>query len=89
MNAFRSSLGSNRRTRLLRRLNDVAPGDVRWTLPAIVQHNGEGDEIVLALPTLDIGLPHAEEHVRWEVRYKKVYLGKHADDEKLKRKIVL
>lgn len=61
-------------------LRTVARGNVRWTLPAIVldtQSWTEGRfERVVALPTLDIHIENAHELVKWEVRYKKIYLDR-------------
>lgn len=59
-------------------LRTVAKGTVRWTLPVIVldAHSWkEGRfERVIALPTLDIHIENVHELVKWEVRYKKIYL---------------
>ncbi|KAG9228404.1 PP-loop family-domain-containing protein [Amylocarpus encephaloides] len=54
-----------------------APGKIRYTLPCLVIpketiSKGLGDTVV-ALPTLDISNKYLQDHVKWEVRYKKVY----------------
>lgn len=56
----------------VQRLRQRAPGDVRWTLPAIVVKLEEGKERVLALPTLGVDVAG---DVKCEVRYKHVDLG--------------
>ena len=53
-------------------LKSHAPELVRWTLPAIAVREQDGQERVVALPTLDIVAPGIEKHVSWEVRYKNV-----------------
>ena len=62
-------------------LRDIAPGIVRWTLPALVLREEGGEERVVALPTLNISLPEIEGLVRWKVRYKKVNLDGFRDDQ--------
>jgi tRNA(Ile)-lysidine synthase TilS/MesJ len=57
-------------------LKKHSPGNVRWTLPTIVIKGGVEGERVLALPTLNFGFPYHGMPVKWEVRYKKVDLGK-------------
>ena len=69
---FRDSLSKADRGFFRRILKDLAPGDVRWTLPTIALREADGNERVLALPTLDISIPEFENLVSWEVRYKKV-----------------
>jgi tRNA(Ile)-lysidine synthase len=62
-------------------LKKFAKGSVRWTLPVIVLDKGglgigakyATSSEVLVLPTLDIKAAHADELVRYEVRYKKIY----------------
>ncbi|KAI9770605.1 MAG: hypothetical protein M1840_003197 [Geoglossum simile] len=57
-------------------LSAAAPGKVRWTLPALVT---EGK--VVALPTLGFGGQSEEQRgLRWQIRYKKVDLGKDEKD---------
>jgi tRNA(Ile)-lysidine synthase len=73
--SFRRSLPKIDREDLRWLLKNIAPGDVRWTLPAIVLREVDGNERVLALPTLDIRIPEVENLVRWEVKYKKVNTG--------------
>jgi tRNA(Ile)-lysidine synthase len=73
-NIRNSVKGSQPLNRLLWR---IAPDDVRWTLPAIVTKGVDRKESMLALPTLGVILPQAEEMFRtvdWEFRYKKVDL---------------
>lgn len=51
--------------KLQRQLDEVAPADARYTLPAIVY-----DGKVVALPTIERSSPQAEGlGIRWEVRY--------------------
>ncbi|PBP23220.1 PP-loop family protein [Diplocarpon rosae] len=56
------------------RLDERAPGAVRWTLPAIACLEADGTERVVALPTLGITLPgfQAVADSTWEIRYKKI-----------------
>lgn len=75
MATFKQSLERRQRTLLRDVLKDFAPGDVRWTLPAIVVRELDGEERVFGLPTLDVRVPGSEEDVSWEVRYKKVDLA--------------
>jgi tRNA(Ile)-lysidine synthase len=71
MAVFKQSLKAQRM--LLRDvLRELAPGDVRWTLPAVVARDLDGGERVLGLPTLDVRVPDSEKDVTWEVTYKKV-----------------
>jgi tRNA(Ile)-lysidine synthase len=56
----------------LRRVLKSAPGSVRWTLPAIALRTGDGNEKVIALPSLGLTLPKSEELAKWEIRYKKI-----------------
>jgi hypothetical protein len=55
-----------------RRILKRAPGSVRWTLPAIALRRGDGNEKILALPTLGLALPKSEDLMKWEIRYKKI-----------------
>lgn len=73
---FKKSLGGKEAARLTDILKKLAPGDVRWTLPAIVVRGTEEEERVLALPTLNVSVPSSEDDVSWEVRYKKVDVEK-------------
>lgn len=68
LKAFSKSLDVLDRARLQADLKFLAPGHIRWTLPALVSEK----QGVLVLPTLDIKVPGCE--VEWEVRYKKVDL---------------
>ena len=69
---FRHSLGKANEELLHLMLKDFAPGDVRWTLPALVTQSPDGGQTILALPTLHVSLPDIQTYVNWEVRYKKV-----------------
>jgi len=55
-----------------RKVLKSAPGSVRWTLPAIALRTRDGNDIVLALPSLGLALPKSEELAKWEIRYKKI-----------------
>jgi len=68
---FRASLPRSDKVRLLGTLKSKAPGKIRWTLPAIVMKEESGKVSLIALPSLDTGLP--ESGVRWEIRYKKIH----------------
>lgn len=67
---FRASLAKSDRLKLVRLLKEKAPGNVRWTLPAILNKGGDGRETVLALPSLGLSIFGCM--VRWEIRYKKI-----------------
>jgi tRNA(Ile)-lysidine synthase len=69
---FKHSLTKKEQERLRTVLRTLAPGDVRWTIPAIAVREPDGRERVLALPTLGIAVQDVETVVLWEVRYKKV-----------------
>jgi tRNA(Ile)-lysidine synthase len=69
---FRNSLSENHSGKLPGMLSKLAPGKIRWTLPAITKQGLDGDEELLALPTLDVGVLGIEKLVKWEVRYKKI-----------------
>lgn len=53
-------------------LRDLAPADVRWTLPVIVMTEADGTEKALALPSINVRIPEVKELVSWNIRYKKV-----------------
>ncbi|CAL3962509.1 hypothetical protein PZA11_000350 [Diplocarpon coronariae] len=55
-------------------LGERAPGEVRWTIPAIACLAADGTERVVAMPTLGITLPGFEAAAgsAWEIRYKKI-----------------
>jgi tRNA(Ile)-lysidine synthase len=72
-NMFRHSLPIKMRTPLHELLKDIAPGNMRYTLPSIVGRGDDGKGKVLALPTLNVGPREVEKLVKWEVRYKKLY----------------
>jgi tRNA(Ile)-lysidine synthase TilS/MesJ len=55
-----------------RRVLKSAPGSVRWTLPAVALRTEDGNEKVLALPSLGLALPKSQELAKWEIRYKKI-----------------
>jgi tRNA(Ile)-lysidine synthase len=66
---FRASLLKSDKLRLLRILRSEAPGNVRWTLPAIMREE-KGKATLVALPSLELSIPQSG--VRWEMRYKKI-----------------
>ncbi|KAG0651611.1 tRNA(Ile)-lysidine synthetase [Hyphodiscus hymeniophilus] len=68
----RSSLWKGKRYKVQKLLSELAPGDIRWTLPAIATMALDGKERLLALPTLYVGVVDVEKLVKWQVRYKKV-----------------
>ncbi|TVY85039.1 putative tRNA(Ile)-lysidine synthase [Lachnellula suecica] len=70
---FRHTLSKPTRRALHELLKDIAPGNIRFTLPSIVQRGEDGKEKVLALPTLGFCTPESKALVRWKVRYKKLY----------------
>lgn len=64
---------------LMDRLGRDAPGLVRFTLPMLVLVGGGGNEVPVALPTMEMWLPGAEDtlksmscSVRWEWMYKMI-----------------
>jgi hypothetical protein len=71
MSEFRHDIGEKYGANF-RRVLKRAPGNVRWTLPAIALRTGDGNEKVLALPSLGLALPKSEELAKWEIRYKKI-----------------
>ncbi len=73
MNPFRSSLSRETRRHFDELIKVVAPGKVRWTLPALVG----GDGRVWALPSLGVAGDGLEGRCEWEIRYKKIDIGKH------------
>ncbi|KAH0559481.1 hypothetical protein GP486_004001 [Trichoglossum hirsutum] len=74
---FRGSLPGWARQRFNDTLSAAAPGKVRWTLPAL---EAEGE--VVALPTLGFAVQKEEfRGLRWQIRYKKVDLGKKEPDD--------
>lgn len=75
LTSLRYSLSKKHKDLLRDLLRELAPDSIRWTLPAIAIRDLDGKEKVLALPTLDVGLPDIEKLVKWEVRYKKVQYG--------------
>jgi tRNA(Ile)-lysidine synthase len=56
------------RKRLENTLRLLAPGDVRYTLPVIVDSNDR----LLALPSLGISSPWADDIMKYEIRYKSI-----------------
>ena len=69
---FRESLAYKTRAKFQNLLKEIAPGDIRWTLPAIVIQEADEEERVLALPTLDVAVKGFQAFVTGQVRYKKV-----------------
>jgi hypothetical protein len=78
---FRASLtkADGRRFRTL--LREKTPDHVRWTLPAIVRKERDGKEKVIALPSLDLSIGGLGSLVKWEIRYKKIYITDFPMDE--------
>lgn len=54
-------------------LKHRAPGYVRWTLPAIIVRKADGEEQVVALPTLNVHVSGIRQIAKWDLRYKKIY----------------
>ena len=75
---FRGSLSPERKRKFDDLLSVAAPGKLRWTLPVIAEESEMGK--VLAVPTLGMVLEEVERVIRWEVRYKKIDLGKGKND---------
>lgn len=73
--ALAEVLSGSMRSRLKLLLRRYAPGDVRWSLPALVVRGEDGAERVVGLPTLDVGVRDIGVKATWEVRYKKVDLN--------------
>lgn len=72
-NMFKKSLPIKLRNPLQELLKDIAPVDLRYTLPAIFGPGDDGKAVVLALPTLNVKPRKIVNLVKWEVRYKKLY----------------
>ncbi|KAI9703861.1 MAG: hypothetical protein M1836_007633 [Candelina mexicana] len=70
---FRLSLPHKTRRHFDELIKVVAPGTVRWTLPALVG----GDGLVWALPSLGVARNGLEGRCQWEIRYKKIDIGRH------------
>lgn len=70
LKSFKRSLSIQDSRKLEHLLKSLAPGAVRWTLPALVFAQSLGNEVVFALPTLGLSSPGTETKVRWEVRFK-------------------
>ncbi|RFU31392.1 hypothetical protein B7463_g4951, partial [Scytalidium lignicola] len=81
LQGFKQSLSKDDRKSLEKMLKEFAPGNIRWTLPAVVALHADGSEKVLCLPTLDFSTP--EPDLEWQVRYKKVDM----DDLKLDKRL--
>lgn len=64
------------RKKLEAALKKFAFGHARWTLPAIVMRDASGIERVLTLPTLNISFPYLGMQIKWDIRYKKVDIGR-------------
>jgi hypothetical protein len=71
MAGFRDSLSPKNRRILRGLLSDLATENIRWTLPALASRGLDEKEKVIALPTLDVGVPGVKRLIEWEVRYKK------------------
>ncbi|TVY23399.1 putative tRNA(Ile)-lysidine synthase [Lachnellula hyalina] len=65
-NMFKQSLPMKMWNPLHKLLKHIAPVDSRYTLPAIFGPGDDGEAIVLALPTLNIGPHKIENMVKWE-----------------------
>jgi hypothetical protein len=74
-NEFRHSFSQQTRSSLHGSLKKIAPGNSRFTLPAVVHRGDDGKETVIALPTLNFRTPECKGIVSWEVRYKKLNLA--------------
>ncbi|KAH8816274.1 mitochondrial tRNA-lysidine synthetase [Xylogone sp. PMI_703] len=70
LQGFKSSLSRTDRKSLENILKSLAPGDIRWTLPAIVALYDDGTEKLLCLPTLGFRIP--DSGLKWQIRYKKI-----------------
>lgn len=68
---FRAALTRDDKLQLTSILRKEAPGNVRWTLPAILRKGKDGKETPIALPSLDLSVSGSQ--LRWEIRYKKIY----------------
>lgn len=87
LRVIRTSAPKSIRKPFERVLASAAPNKVRWTLPAIAHAVGGSGKLgkVLALPTLgktgiiDVKDEKGQRKVEWEVRYKKVNLGRRHD----------
>ncbi|KAI9721966.1 MAG: hypothetical protein M1812_001924 [Candelaria pacifica] len=73
MRPFRLSLSDKTRRYFDELIKAVAPGKVRWTLPALVG----GDGLIWALPSLGVGRDGLKGKFEWEIRYKKIDIGRH------------
>lgn len=71
--SFRRKFSSKEQIRLGLLLKTLVPGDLRWTLPAIVMSDDHGIDQVLSLPTLGFDAPGMETFLSYEIRYKKVH----------------
>lgn len=78
--SFCSILGRQKR-RLIRLSNEVAPGDEKWTLPAIALSDESGQGQVLALPSLGIVLDEWKGKFNWYLRFKSVDLRDENQDK--------
>jgi tRNA(Ile)-lysidine synthase len=72
---FRNSLDPKTRNYFGDTMKSKAPGDVRWTIPAIVSRGDvyNGQERVLALPTMNVAVADIKTHheaLHWGVRFK-------------------
>lgn len=69
LKTFRLALEGAASVRFEERLDTVAKGGIRWTLPVLV---GKEDGRMLAAVSLGVGLQEVEGRVEWEVRYRAV-----------------
>ncbi|TVY15341.1 putative tRNA(Ile)-lysidine synthase, partial [Lachnellula arida] len=65
-NMFKKSLPIKMRNPLHELLKEIAPVELRYTLPAIFGPGDDGKAVVLALPTLNVGSRKGENLVKWE-----------------------
>jgi tRNA(Ile)-lysidine synthase len=72
LKVLRSNLEDDEKKKLNDLLKTLAPGHVRWTLPAIVENCTPDGERVVALPSLDIVISGAKELMSYKIRYKEL-----------------
>ena len=76
---FLAAISFPKRSSITKMLKEVAPGDIRWTLPTIALADpvGSDDGIseVLALPSLGVVVDRMKNKLRWQIRYKRVNLN--------------
>jgi tRNA(Ile)-lysidine synthase len=72
---FMEGFPSARKTPFVKILKSAAPGNMKWTLPAIAlvdAHGMTSDESLVALPSLGAVLPQWQDKVKWNVKYKSI-----------------